>query len=166
MQTTQEETNQYRSIPLEIEREFNVPVAKLFEAFTTAEAIKAWWWPKGLYSDEVKIDFREGGEYFINMKGFDKGGGGMTGGFEEIVQDERIVMTDHFADENGRVITAEEAGMGGDWPEVGYITFNFESVGEGKSRFKLSQDGIPDEMRKDCIQGWNESFDKLEKYLS
>jgi uncharacterized protein YndB with AHSA1/START domain len=149
-----------------IKREFDVPVARLFEAFKTAEALKVWWWPKGLYSDRIDIEFREGGRYFINMKGYDQGGGGMTGRFEEIVENKRLVMTDSFADESGRAISAKEAKIGGEWPEMVYITFDFESVGENASRFTLSQQGIPNEMQKDCIQGWSESFDKLENFLS
>lgn len=154
---------------IEIRREFQVPVARLFEAFTTAEALKAWWWPNGLHADRIDIDFREGGHYFINMTGKVQGkdvSGGMTGEFEEIVENERIVMTDSFADDSGRAISAQEAGMPGKWPEEILITFEFEAAGKDASRFRLAQQGIPDEMQKDCVQGWSESFDKLEKYLA
>lgn len=150
---------------LEIERTFNVPVNRLFDAFTTTEALRAWWWPKTLFSDHIDLDFREGGRYFINMKGFEGGGGGMTGHYEEIVKNERIVMTDQFADKEGHPISAEKAKMKGVWPKLIYITFEFQSVDENKSSFKLAQEGIPNEMQKDCIQGWSESFDKLETYL-
>jgi uncharacterized protein YndB with AHSA1/START domain len=154
---------------LEVRREFQVPVARLFEAFSSAESLKAWWWPNGLRADRIDLDFREGGRYFISMKGQVQGqdaSGGMTGEFEEIVKNERIVMTDSFADEKGRAISAQEAGMSGQWPEQIFITFEFEAEGAAASRFRLAQQGIPDEMQKDCIQGWSESFDKLEKYLA
>jgi uncharacterized protein YndB with AHSA1/START domain len=147
-------------------REFNVPVNQLFEAFKSPEAMKAWWWPNTLYADRVDIDFREGGKYFVNMKGYDKGGGGATGKFEEIIPNKRIVMTDYFADENGNAISAKDAKMPGTWPEVVYITFDFESAGENKSRLLFAQEGIPAEVQKDCIQGWSEMLDKLENYLS
>ena len=174
MQRSQEKTNQSsghkhsntQSQLLEIERQFNVPVDQLFQAFTTSEALKIWWWPKGLYSDHIEIDFRESGKYFINMKGFDQGGGGMTGHFQEIIKNERIVMTDQFSDAEGNAISAKEAKMSGVWPEVVYITLNFDPLDENTSRLELSQEGIPNEMQKECIQGWNESFDKLEKYLN
>ena len=100
------------------------------------------------------------------MKGYEKGGGGMTGEFETIIENECIVMTDQFSDENGNPISAEKAQMPGVWPKIIFITFDFESVDENTSRFKLSQQGIPNEMQKDCIQGWTESFDKLENYLN
>jgi uncharacterized protein YndB with AHSA1/START domain len=149
---------------LEINREFIVPVAQLFEAFKTPEAIKAWWWPKGLHTDHVDYDFSTGGKYFINMKG-NESAIGMSGKFEEIVENERIVMSDHFADKNGRSLSAKEAKQPGVWPAVVYITFEFEKAGEDESRLKLSQQGIPNELQKDCIDGWNQMFDKLETYL-
>jgi uncharacterized protein YndB with AHSA1/START domain len=151
---------------LVIERKFNVPVDQLFNAFTASEALKSWWWPKDLYSDQIEIDFREGGKYFINMKGSDVGSCGMTGEFEEIVQNKRLVMTDQFSDGNGRPISPKEAKMPGEWPELLYITFEFASVDENTSRFTLFHQGIPNEAQEDCIQGWSESFDKLEKYLN
>lgn len=150
---------------LEMERKFKVPVDQLFAAFTDSESLKKWWWPHGMYADQVDIDFREGGKYFINMKGYEQSSGGMTGHFEEIVKNERIVMTDQFADQKGNAISAEEANMPGVWPEMAYITFEFEALDDNTSRFKLSQEGIPNELQKDCIQGWSESFDKLESCL-
>lgn len=74
-------------------------------------------------------------------------------------------MSDHFADDNGRAISAKEAKRPGTWPESVYITFDFESVDANSSRLTLSQEGIPNETQKDCIQGWSEMFDKLERYL-
>lgn len=153
---------------LEIRRQFSTPVATLFQAFASAEALKAWWWPDGLHADRIDWDFREGGRYFISMKGQVQGkdvSGGMTGEFQEILENERIVMTDSFADDNGRAISAQEAGMTGQWPQQILITFEFEAAGADVSRFHLAQEGIPDEMQKDCVQGWSESFDKLEHYL-
>lgn len=174
MQTSQTKNNhlsahkdstQYAKL-LVIERSFRVPVERLYEAFTSSEAIKNWWWPRGLYADRVDLDFREGGTMFINMKGFDRGGGGMVSRFIEIIPDQRIVMTDQFADEEGRAITAEEAKMPGEWPSVGYITFEFFKLDSGTSQLILSQEGIPNEMQRDCIEGWTQSFDKLDEYLN
>ena len=56
--------------------------------------------------------------------------------------------------------------MPGEWPEQISITFEFEAAGKEVSRFRLAQQGIPDEMQDDCVQGWSESFDKLKQYLA
>lgn len=87
MQISQEQKNQSaahkvstpQSDLLEIKRDFNNSVDELFKAFTTAEALKMWWWPKHIHADHIEIDFREGGKYFISMKGIDISDGGMTG---------------------------------------------------------------------------------------
>lgn len=164
MQTAQDSIPQSKL--LVIDREFNVPVDRLFNAFTTSDSLKAWWWPRGFYSDRIDLDFRVGGKYFISMKGFDRGGGGMTGWFDQIVKNRRIVMSDQFADEDGKPISAHEARMPGNWPEMIYITFDFDSFHESTSSLKLIQQGIPTEAQEDCIRGWSEMFDKLEKYFS
>ncbi|MEK2690808.1 SRPBCC family protein [Bdellovibrio sp. GT3] len=153
---------------IEIEREYSVPVRELWQAFTNPEALKQWWWPNGIHAEHVELEATEGGRYFISMNGYDGAGpvGGMTGRFEEVVENERLVMTDQFADKRGKAITPDQAQMPGGWSDMAYITFEFESDGSNGSRFKLSQQGIPNEYQKDCIQGWSESFDKLESYLS
>lgn len=150
---------------IEIEREINVPVDQLFGAFANAEAIEAWWWPEGIYSDNTEFDFVVGGRYFINMKGHDNCLGGMTGRFEEIVPGKRIVMTDLFANEDGQPISPEEANIPGVWPDFIIDTFEFESLSGNKSRVKLSQQGVPPEAHKECTKSWNQMFDKLERHL-
>lgn len=167
MQTSQE--NHRSSTPqsnlLQLKHEYAVPVEQLFAAFTTPEALKRWWWPNGVDADRIDLEFREGGGFFISMRG-NKNFHGMTGEFEEIVPNERLVMTDQFADENGRPISAKEAKMPGEWADVCYITFDFDSLDANRSRVRLSQQGIPNEMQKDCLRGWTEMFEKLERYLS
>lgn len=151
--------------PLSIERLFDVSVDQLFNAFKSERILKMWWWPQGFFADHVELDFRVGGRYFINMKGFDHGDGGMTGEFTEIIENARIVMSDRFADIHGRAITAREAKMPGVWPETIMITFEFERVDLTRTRFRLTQTGIPTELQKDCVQGWSQSFEKLENFL-
>ncbi|MGZ3690476.1 MAG: SRPBCC family protein [Pseudobdellovibrio sp.] len=153
--------------PIEIRRQFAVSVKKLFQAFTSAEALKAWWWPKDLYADKVNLDFKIGGRYFINMQGSTKGGGaGMTGQFTEIIENRRIVMTDQFANEQGQAITAKEANMAGDWPATATIILEFDDLENDRSQLHLIQNGIPFDVQEDCVKGWEQSFDKLDKYLT
>jgi uncharacterized protein YndB with AHSA1/START domain len=174
METSHETENQFaqhlnstsQSQLIVIERDFSAPIEKVFDAFINPETLKIWWWPKGLYSDYIEMDFREGGKFFINMKGISGKGGGMTGEFEEIVKNERIVISDQFADEKDQPLTAKDVDMPGEWPEKVYTTYEFSSIDANKTHFKLSQQGVPNEAQRDCYQGWNESFDKLENYLS
>ena len=46
-----------------------------------------------------------------------------------------------------------------------FITFEFEADGPDSSRLKLSHQGIPNEGQAECLNGWNQMFNKLEDYL-
>jgi activator of HSP90 ATPase len=52
--------------------------------------------------------------------------------------------------------------MAGEWPMELLITFNLEEA-DGATKLKLTHEGVPAEMHDECVKGWNESLDKLEK---
>ena len=87
-----------------------------------------------------------------------------TGVVKEFVPERKLVVTDNFSDEKGNIKPASEYGMAGDWPKELLITVYLEEA-DGATKMKLRHEGIPDEMRDDCIQGWNESLDKLENNI-
>jgi len=55
--------------------------------------------------------------------------------------------------------------MPGNWPKELLITFELEEA-DGTTKLRLEHEGIPEEMREECIKGWNESFDKLQRNIS
>jgi uncharacterized protein YndB with AHSA1/START domain len=87
-----------------------------------------------------------------------------TGVYRHIVPLKRIVCTDSFADEKGKVVPASEYGMLGDWPLELLVTVSFAEEG-GRTSMTLHHVGIPPEIADACRIGWNESFDKLAKSL-
>jgi uncharacterized protein YndB with AHSA1/START domain len=88
-----------------------------------------------------------------------------TGVYREIVEPERIVCTDSFADAQGNVVPASHYGMTGDVPIEMLITVTFEGR-DGKTRMTLRHAGLPaGEHRDGANQGWNQSFDKLAEYV-
>jgi uncharacterized protein YndB with AHSA1/START domain len=88
-----------------------------------------------------------------------------TGIYKEIVPQERIVSTDSFADAEGNVVPAAHYKMEGDWPLELMVTVTFQEE-EGKTRFTLQHEGFPDRKNRDLAEaGWNESLDKLARYL-
>jgi uncharacterized protein YndB with AHSA1/START domain len=85
--------------------------------------------------------------------------------YREIVEPERIVCTDSFADAQGNVVPASHYGMTGDVPIEMLITVTFEGR-DGKTRMTLRHAGLPaGEHRDGANQGWNQSFDKLAEYV-
>jgi uncharacterized protein YndB with AHSA1/START domain len=150
---------------LVITREFDAPREKVWQAWTDPEHIKRWWGPKGFTAPTAKVDLRVGGKNLFCMRSPEGKDYWSTGVYREIVPNERIVVTDSFADANGNVVPASEYGMQGDWPDELLVTITLEEI-DGKTKMTLRHEGIPGgEMKEMTNSGWNESFDKLAESL-
>ncbi len=148
-----------------ITRIFDAPRELVWKAWTEPERVMRWWGPREFTSPECKIDFRVGGVYLFCMKSPDGQKIWSTGVYREIVPLERIVCTDAFADENGKLVSASHYGLAGDWSDELVITVTFEDH-EGKTRMTMRQTGIPaGEMSDMTMVGWSGSFDKLAESL-
>jgi len=158
MGTTKTDTKQKT---VSINRKFNLPLSTIWKAWTEPESFKKWWGPTNYTCTYCTIDLRVGGKYLANMK--DKEGNEVfgTGTYKEIVPNKKLVMSDHFADSKGNIIPAPKE-MKGEWPEEGALITLELSENDGKTSLSMEQEGIPVEMYEDCIQGWQESFDKME----
>lgn len=107
-----------------------------------------------------------GGAYLYCMRSSEGKEYWGKGVYREIVESERIVCTDRFANEKGDTVSPQAYGMSPDWPEEALITVTFDEQG-GKTRFTLRHAPLkPGPERDMCHQGWSESLDKLEDYLA
>ena len=147
-----------------INRVFNLPVSVVWLAWTDAEYFKKWWGPRGFTCPSSKMEARVGGKYLSCMRGPDGKEFWSTGVVKELIPERKLVVTDSFSDDKGNIKPASEYGMPGDWPKELLITVYLEEA-DGATKMKLKHQGIPGEMREDCIKGWNESFDKLEENI-
>lgn len=163
--TTKENRPTFSSPVVHIERTFHAPVERVWQAWSNVELIKQWWGPKEYSAPEAKIDFRVGGKYLFAMKGPDQKVVWSGGVCKEIIPNKKIVWTDHFADKDGNIVSAASVGMPGDWPEDLRVTIQFESVSPQETKMVLDHEGIPKDMHDDCVAGWGESIDKLQKLL-
>jgi uncharacterized protein YndB with AHSA1/START domain len=145
---------------LVITRVLDAPVERVWKAWTDPEEIKKWWGPAQFTAPVIKNDLRVGGSYLYNMRSPDGQDFWTTGTFREIVTNERIVLTDSFADEKGNVVPPSHYGMDG-IPVETEITVTFEEQ-NGKTKLTIRHAGISDEQAK---AGWNESLDKFEAIL-
>ncbi len=148
-----------------INRVFNLPVSVVWLAWTDAEYFKKWWGPRGFTCPSSKMEAKVGGKYLSCMRGPDGKEYWSTGVVKELIPERKLVVTDSFSDEKGNIKPASEYGMPGDWPKELLITVYLEEA-DGATKMKLKHQGIPNEMREDCIKGWNESFDKLEENIT
>jgi uncharacterized protein YndB with AHSA1/START domain len=110
------------------------------------------------------MEARVGGKYLSCMRGPDGKEYWSTGVVKELIPERKLVVTDSFSDDKGNIKPASEYGMPGDWPKELLITVYLEEA-DGATKMKLKHQGIPAEMREDCIKGWNESFDKLQENI-
>lgn len=147
-----------------IERVLNLPLSKVWKAWSEATNFKKWWGPKDFTCPSSSVNFKTGGKYLHCMRSPAGEEFWSTGVYEQIVPQKKIVFTDSFSDSKGNIISATEHNMPGDWPLELLITVTMEEA-NGKTFLRLQHQGIPDEMYEECIQGWHESLDKLEKNL-
>jgi uncharacterized protein YndB with AHSA1/START domain len=149
-----------------ITRMFDAPRELVWRAWTDPEHMMRWWGPEGFTSPACRIDLRVGGSYVLCMRAPDGKDYWTTGVYRELVEPERLVTTDCFADENGNAVHASHYGMPGDWPLEMLVTLTFEEH-EGGTKLTLEHEGLPaGEMGEMTAAGWNGSFDKLAVVLA
>ncbi|HEU4861372.1 MAG TPA: SRPBCC domain-containing protein [Chitinophagaceae bacterium] len=158
---TKQDVKQSLQNDIVINRVFNLPISKVWQAWTDAGEFKKWWGPKDFTCPSSKMEAKVGGKYLSCMRGPDGKEYWSTGVVKEFVPERKLVVTDSFSDEKGNIISGSEYGLPGNWPKELLISVYLEEA-DGATKMKLRHEGIPDEMREECIKGWNESFDKLE----
>ena len=147
-------------------RFFAAPREMVWRAWTEPEQLMQWWGPEHFTAPACTIDLRVGGRYHFCMRSPEGQEFWSTGVYREIVEPERLVCTDSFADAQGNIVPASHYGMPGDWPEALLVTVTLEDM-NGGTKLTLRQAGIPaGEMRKMTAAGWNGSFDKLAASLA
>jgi uncharacterized protein YndB with AHSA1/START domain len=149
---------------ISIERTFDLPVTRLWKAFTDAESFKKWWGPENYTCPYCTIDFKVGGKYLNSMQGQDGKEIWSTGTYKEIVLHKKIVYTDSFSDSKGNKVFASEYKMAGAWELELIVTLEFKEAGD-KTNLLLKHHGIPEDIYDECIMGWQSCLDKLERTI-
>lgn len=126
--------------------------AKVYRAFTEANALACWLPPYGFVCIVHEVDARVGGSYKMSFINFSTGNGHSFGGtFLEMKPNEFIKHTDKFNDPNlpGEMITS--------------VWLKKVSCG---TELKIIQEGIPSVIPAEmCYLGWQESLEKLAKLV-
>lgn len=151
-----------------ITRVFDAPRERVWKAWTDSEMLKRWWGPKGFSSPVAKFDLKVGGKYLNCMRSPEGKDYWSTGVYREIMEPERLIMTDSFADQEGNVVPATHYGLGADFPLEMQISVMFEEQ-TGRTKLTLKHSGTAGVNEKDLSdmeQGWNQSFDKLAELLT
>lgn len=161
-----------------ITRVFDASKEKVWAAWTTPEEVKKWWGPKDFTCPSAQLDVRVGGKYLVAMRGpagsqWDKDMWS-TGTYQEVIPNEKLVVTDSFADPQGNVVPSTYYGMEG-MPLESRVEVTFEDEEEDdhperSRRTKMTlhypdTSTISEENYKGMSEGWNQCFDKLQASL-
>ncbi len=152
---------------VEVTKEFDAPLERVWQAWSDAELIKQWWGPENYTAPSAKTDFRIEGKYLFAMKDPEGKVTWSTGTYTEILPYKLIVCTDQFSDENGKPITPEQAGMEEEWEDISTLVFSvkFEKIDDNRTKIQLVHEGIPASIHDDCVSGWSSSLDKMKKLV-
>lgn len=122
--------------------------AKLYRAFTEAEAMAKWLPPHGFTCQVHQFEARVGGRFRMSFRNFGSGNGHSFGGeYLELAPGELIRYTDRFDDPN--------------LPGVLEVTVKLRPVSCG-TELAITQSGIPQAIPLEaCYLGWQESLAQL-----
>ena len=150
-----------------IERLIHSPREKVWDTWTRPSHLKNWWGPKGFSCPVARVDLRVGGSYLYAMRGPDGKDYWSGGVYKEIVQHERIVVTDMFMDAKGNKMRPSYYGLSPDFPDESEVTVTFESHHDKTKLsiiYKLPDSHAARMALEDSGMeaGWNSSLDKFD----
>ncbi len=134
-------------------RMLEAPRALVWQAWTDPRHLAKWWGPHGFTNPVCQLDVRVGGSIRIHMRGPDGAVYPMSGTFEEIVKQERLVFTAVAEDEAGHPLLRA------------HTTVTFEAQG-ARTKLTLHAHGVgiapvAAQMLAGMQQGWSQSLERL-----
>jgi uncharacterized protein YndB with AHSA1/START domain len=160
----------HNDIAFTLSYQFQAPRQLVFEAFSNADALNAWWGPVGLKTTVVHLDFREGGIFHYKMEGENQVRYGRFL-FRKISPYHTLEFTNAFADEHARVVPAPfEIRLP---REILYQLRFRENKGITTIAMKATPWNANDEeiegftsIRSSMVVGFSATFEKLKKHLA
>jgi uncharacterized protein YndB with AHSA1/START domain len=144
---------EHRERILRIERSFDAPVEKVFEAWTSEEVMRRWFHGRpDLETPTAEVDLRVGGRIRVVMRNPATGDEyGATGEYTEIEPARRLAFTWIWDDDPAN-------------PQMIELEFSEQ---DGVTTVVMVNSGIPTEGRRASQQdGWSVCFDNLDHALA
>ena len=131
-----------------LHRVLRSPPAKLYRAFTEADALARWLPPYGFLCQVHQLEARVGGRFRMSFHNFGSGSAHSFGGeYLELVPNERLRYTDRFDDPA--------------LPGEIQVSVTLKAVSCG-TELQVEQSGIPEAIPLEmCYLGWQESLQQL-----
>lgn len=143
-----------------IEREFDAPLNRVWDAWTDLDILEKWWAPSPWKAVTKSFEFKDGGHWHYAMTGPEGETHWSMAQFDKIVPNKKFIAVDSFCDENAGINTL--------LPTTEWIV-EFKSEG-GKTKIVETLKFVSrDEMDKLTEMGFQEGFstalDQLESLL-
>ena len=148
---------------LAIERVFDAPRERVFDAFTKPEHLKKWWGPKMARIATAEYDARPGGKIFIVESYPDGAMFYVAGVVREIERPSHLVFAMHFANEKReRVSPPAHSSLPAAWDGeiVSKVTFSVEGR-RTRVTIRTERSGVTAEWSEKARAGWGQALDKL-----
>lgn len=151
-----------------LERIFNAPRQKIWDAFTKKEIFTKWWGPRGWETELKEFDFVEGGVNHYGMKCVDPGQGEWFGKyswgkmvFSNIIPMNSFEYVDYFCDENAIVSD--------DMPASNTVIEFFEEGSKTKvvsTTAFVNEEALKTVMDMGMLPGITQTWDRLEEVVT
>lgn len=156
-----------------INRTFEAPLDRVFDAWSQPEKFAKWLGPKGMSMEFIRAEVKPGGSSFYKMSnGSDLTMYG-TIQYKEVTRPSKIVYTQQFSDEKENV---SRHPMMPTWPETMLTTVLFNAEGPNETRVTVTWEiqgpvtaaelAAFVKERGGMTQGWSGSFDKLDELFA
>lgn len=132
-----------------VERMFNAPRTRVWEAWTTAGLLEKWWAPKPWKAVTESFDFREGGHWHYHMTGTKGEKEWCWVEYKKIMPQEEIANMDAFCDAEGTIRP--------DMPQMDW-NVRFEDAGGGTKIITTVFFATPEDMTKTIEMGFEEGY--------
>ncbi len=149
-----------------IRRTVKAPRALVFKAFTEKEQLQKWFAPDGCSITFTKLNVEKGGTYISCITIPQHGACWCTGTYLEVTEPEVLIYTSALCDENGKLLTAIDAGKDSAWPQETTVTIIFTEE-QGVTNITLHQNA-PAELAKQtgAYPSWLQMFDNLDTLVT
>jgi uncharacterized protein YndB with AHSA1/START domain len=150
---------------VEITREFDAPVERVWRAWTTPEDLREWWGPTGFTCPRAEVDLRVGGSIAVTMRAPDEWGGGehhSVWTIDQLDPPQRLTYVFTFADADGNHITPAAAGIPDGVPDAGHHEVVLTPRDGGRTRLEMTEQGYLTAEARDMSRGGLEQcLDKM-----
>jgi uncharacterized protein YndB with AHSA1/START domain len=151
-----------------VERSFNAPKHKLWEAHSNPGILAKWWGPKGWETTIKHMEFKEGGYWHYGMKCMDKAQGdwfGKTswgkGIYGRISPQDSFEYTDVFCDENG----VESKDLPASRSSVSFVEKDGKTTMTTRTTYDTAE-ALEQVLKMGMQEGYSQTLDNLEAVLA